>query len=116
MPGARVGESPVVAVVDREHDGGELGVRLALEGSRGDLQRHARLAAAGLQVGAQRVAHKRRHGQGLPAVAADVADDDRHPVALHLEDVVEVAAGCGALGGPVRHRRLEGADPRRDLG
>jgi len=64
-----------------------------------------------LRGGAQRVAREARQRRGLGAAAGDVTDE-RQPAAVHLEDVVEVAADPVL----VARRAVERCDlPARDL-
>ncbi len=71
---------------------------------------------AGLEVGAQRVAQQRGTGEGVAAVAGNVAEHEADVAVLELEDVVEVAAGARAVGRAVGHGRRERADPLGHLG
>ena len=109
VAGAGVGERARVGVVHREQDGGEVAAQVVVDHAAGDLQRDARLEAR-LEVGAQRVAHEGGAGERAAAVAGHVAEDEADASARQREHVVEVAAGAGAVGGPVGHRGEQRAD------
>ena len=71
---------------------------------------------AGLRMLArERAEHELRHrhvGRRLDAVAGDVAEDDREPAVLELEEVVDVAADVDACGRLVHLSDLEPFDLR----
>ena len=91
-----------------QHDGREVAGQMLVDHAAGHLQRDPRLEA-GLEVGAQRVAHERGAGERLAAVARNVAEDERGAPAGQRERVVEVTAGAGTVRGPVGHRGADGA-------
>jgi hypothetical protein len=99
-------------VVDREHDGRERGLELAVE--RGCAGGQGLRVPCQLEVGAQRVADQRGLGERGAAVAGHVADHRGQATVLQLEHVVEVAAGGGAFGRTVGGRRGSGADALGD--
>jgi hypothetical protein len=113
VAGAGVGERARLRVEGGDHGRGEAR-HVVLERLARKAQRGARLESR-VQVRAQRVAEERGAGQRVAAVSRHVAEHDAHPAVLHLEDVVEVAAGGGAVGRPVGHRDGERSDPVRHL-
>ena len=65
---------------------------------------------AGLEVGAQRVAHEGGVGERGAAMARHVAEDEGCAAAGKRERVVEVATRARAVGGPIGDRGPHGAD------
>ena len=109
VPGGRVRQRTRFRVVHGEQNGGEVSAQVVVDHAAGHLERHARLEA-GLEVGAQRVAHEGGAGERAAAVAGHVAEDEADAAARQRQHVVEVAARAGAVGRPVGHRRAQRAD------
>ncbi len=103
VAGRGVGERARLGIVDRQQHGGEVAAEAVVDHPARDLQRDARLEA-GLEVGAQRVAHEGGAGERPATVAGDVTEDEADAPAGQGQRVVEVAAGAGAVGRTVGDR------------